>query len=252
MQIVDDELPQCFFLLGNDAHPALDAVVEDEMIQHDAVEVSTKNAQHHRLFIVDKGGRERHAHARKRHGLAQLHVQVLVHDLCHNIQPAGGCVAVEQNAQTHADHQNIAQHIQFLTIGHGAKIREQPLEKPQKYRQHHAGIHGFCSKLPAAGEKTDDEQHGIQHHSNSRKWQRHKIRKHDAKAGNTADGCVAGHQKKIDRRRNNGNGPGQDGRFLGNCRVVQLLVCHCCSSKLLFSAFSIPCFALAGKHRGAK
>ena len=124
MQVVDDELPQCLFLLGNDAHPALDAVVEDEMIQHDAIEVSTKNAQHNGLFIVDKGGRECHTHSRKRHRLAQLHVQVLVHDLCHDIQSAGGCVAVEQNAQTHADHQNVAQHIQLLTIGHGAKIRE--------------------------------------------------------------------------------------------------------------------------------
>ena len=124
VQVVDDELPQRLLLLGNDAHPALDAVIEDEMIQHDTIEVGTKNTQYYGLFIVDKGGRERHAHARKGHGLAQLHVQVLVHDLCHDIQPAGGCVAVEQNAQTHADHQNIAQHIQFLTIGHGTKIRE--------------------------------------------------------------------------------------------------------------------------------
>ena len=218
------------------------------MIQHHAIEVGTKNAQHNGLFIVDKGGRKRHAHSRKRHGLAQLHVQVLVHDLCHDIQSAGGCVAVEQNAQTHADHQNIAQHIQLLTACHGAKIREQPLKKPQKYRQHHAGIHGFCAKLPAAGEKTDDEQHGIQHHSNGRKRQRHKIRKHDAKAGNTADGCMAGRQKKIDRRRNDSDSSGQDSRLLGDCGVVQLLVCHCCSSKLLFSAFSIPCFAFIGKH----
>ena len=166
------------------------------MIQHDAVEVGAKNAQYYGLFIVDKGGRERHAHARKGHGLAQLHVQVLIHDLCHDIQPTGGCVAVEQDAQTHADHQNIAQHIQLLTARHGRKIRKQPFKQPQKHRQHHAGIHGFCAKLPAAGEKTDNEQHGIQHHGNGRKRQRHKIRKHDAKAGNAADGCVAGHQKK--------------------------------------------------------
>ena len=88
MQVVDDELPQRLFLLGNDAHPALDAVVEDEMIQHNAVEVSTKNAQHHGLFIVDKGSGKRHAHSRKGHGLAQFHVQILIHDLCHDIQPA--------------------------------------------------------------------------------------------------------------------------------------------------------------------
>lgn len=51
VQVVDDELPQRLFLLGNDAHPALDAVVEDEMIQHDAVEVGAKNAQDNGLFI---------------------------------------------------------------------------------------------------------------------------------------------------------------------------------------------------------
>ena len=39
MQVVDDELPQRLLLLGNDAHPALDAVIEDEMIQHHAIEV---------------------------------------------------------------------------------------------------------------------------------------------------------------------------------------------------------------------
>ena len=35
VQVIDDELPQRLLLLGNDAHPALDAVIEDEMVQHD-------------------------------------------------------------------------------------------------------------------------------------------------------------------------------------------------------------------------
>ena len=65
--------------------------------------------------------------------------------------------------------------IQFLTIGHGAKIREQPLEKPQKHRQHHARIDGLRSEFPPAGEKTDQQQDDVQNHRDRRQRQRHEI-----------------------------------------------------------------------------
>lgn len=166
------------------------------MVQHDAVEVSTEDTQHHGLFIVDQGRGKRHTHSRQRHGFSQFHVQVLVHDLCHDIQPAGGCIAVEQNTQPDADHQNIAQHVQLLTAGHRAELREQLFKQPQKHRQQHTGVYGLCAKFSAAGKEPDDEKHDVQDHRNDRQGQRHKIGQHDAKAGNAADGCMARHQKK--------------------------------------------------------
>ena len=95
------------------------------MIQHDAVEISAQNAQDHRFLIIDQRCGKRYAHPRQRHGFSQFHVQVLVHDFRHDIQPAGGRVAVEQNAQPDADHQDIAHHVQLLTASHRASLREQ-------------------------------------------------------------------------------------------------------------------------------
>ena len=45
VQLVDDELPQRFFLFGDDADAALLVVVKNEMIQNDAVEIRAENTQ---------------------------------------------------------------------------------------------------------------------------------------------------------------------------------------------------------------
>ena len=117
VQVVDDELAERFLLFGDDADAALFVVVKNEMVQNNAVEIRAEDAQHHGLLVVDQRCRQRHAHAGQRHGPAQLHAQVFVQDLCHDIQPAGRRVAVEQDAQADADHQNVAQHVQLLAAG---------------------------------------------------------------------------------------------------------------------------------------
>ena len=38
-------------------------IVKNEMIQNDSVKICAKDAQNHRLFIVNQGSRKRHAHA---------------------------------------------------------------------------------------------------------------------------------------------------------------------------------------------
>ena len=130
VQLIDDELAQRFLLFGDDADAALLVVVENEMVQNDAVEIRAEDTQNHGFLVVDKRGGQRHAHTGQRHGPAQIHAQVFVQDLRHDIQPAGRRVPVEENAQADADDQNVAEHVQLLTAGHGFKIRENKLKKP--------------------------------------------------------------------------------------------------------------------------
>ena len=70
VQVMEDELTQRLLFFGDDADAAFDAVIKDEMVQHDAVEVSTEDTQHHGLFIVDQGRGKRHTHSRQRHGFS--------------------------------------------------------------------------------------------------------------------------------------------------------------------------------------
>ena len=94
------------------------------MIQNDAVEIRAENTQNDGFLIIDERRGQRDAHTGQGHGPAQIHAQVFIQDLCHDIQPTGRGVPVKENAQADADHQNVAKHIQLLTVGHRAKIRE--------------------------------------------------------------------------------------------------------------------------------
>ena len=78
VQVVDDKLPEFFFLLGDDADAALFVVVENKVVQNNAVKIGTEDAQNHGFLVVDKRGRKRHTHACQRHGSSQLHVQIFV------------------------------------------------------------------------------------------------------------------------------------------------------------------------------
>ena len=54
-----------------------------------------KHTQYHCLFIVHKCRRQRHTHPGQRHRFSQIHVQIFVHNLRHNIQPARRCIAIK-------------------------------------------------------------------------------------------------------------------------------------------------------------
>ena len=102
-----------------------------------------------------------------------------------------------------------------------------PLQQGEKERQQDAGVDGLGAKLPPAGQKADDEQHDIQDHCDGRQRQWHKVCQHDAKARDAADRGVARNQKEVDRRRNDRNRPGQDGKLLhGGKRGSVFFVCH--------------------------
>ena len=175
VQVVDDEPAEFLLLLGDDADAALFVVVKDEMVQNDAVKIRAEDAQDYCLRIIDQRCRQRHAHAGQRHGLAELDAQVFVQDLRHDIQPAGRRVAIKEDAEANTHHQNVAQHVERLAARQRREIREQPLKKPQKHRQHHARIDGLRSEFPPAGEKADQQQDDVQNHRDRRQRQRHEI-----------------------------------------------------------------------------
>ena len=150
-------------------------MVKDKMIQNDSVEVCSQNTQHHCFLIIYKRCGKSHTHTGKRHCFSQFHVEIFVHDLCHNIQSARGCISVKKNAQSYADDQDIAENIQLLTIGHGTEIRKNLFEQTKKQRKHDAGINSLYTKLFTAGKKTDDQQYHIQDHRDRRKRKRHKV-----------------------------------------------------------------------------
>ena len=102
-------------------------------------------------------------------------MQIFVHDLCNDVQTAGGCISVKKNAQSYADDQDIAENIQLLTVGHGTEIRKNLFEQTKKQRKHDAGINSLYTKLFTAGKKTDDQQYHIQDHRDRRKRKRHKV-----------------------------------------------------------------------------
>ena len=102
-------------------------------------------------------------------------MQIFVHDLCYNVQSPGGSISVKKNAQSNADNQDIAENIQFLTVGHRAKIREDFFKKPQKNRKHDTGVDGFYPEFPSTGKEADDQKNYIQDHGDGRQRQWYKV-----------------------------------------------------------------------------
>ena len=93
-------------------------------------------------------------------------MQIFVHNLCHDVQSAGRCISVKKNTQTYADYQNVAEHIQFLTVGHGTKIRKYFFKKADKQWQNNTCVNRFYAKFTSTGEEANDQKHNIQDHGN--------------------------------------------------------------------------------------
>ena len=88
VQVVDDKLPQLLFLLRDNADAPFDVIIKNKMIQNDSVKLRSQNTQNYCLLIVDKRRGKCHAHTGKGHGFSKLHVEILIHDLRHDIQSA--------------------------------------------------------------------------------------------------------------------------------------------------------------------
>ena len=181
MQFFNNEPAKFFFFFCDNTYPSLNIVVKNKMIQHKAVKIGSKNTQHNRFLIIHQCCGKSHAHSGQGHCLSQFHVEILIHDLCHNIQPAGGCISIKKNTKSHTDHQDIGKHIQLLAAGHRTHIRKYPLKQTNKYRQHNACINRFYSKLSSTGDKTYDQKYHIQNHSNCRQGKWYKIGQHNSK-----------------------------------------------------------------------
>ena len=201
MQIVQNKRNDLVQLLGDHADPALDVEAENEMIHHDAAKVGAQNAEHHRFGIVAQRGSQSHRDTGNGHGFSHIHLQILVHDFCHNIQATGGGILGEQNGKTHAHQQNIADHIQQRILGNGLKIRKQQFKYTQNQRHQHGAIYRFDAKFRPHQQKADDQQTDIHDHGNGGNRQRNKVAQHHSQRSAAAHGNMAGQHKKVHRRR---------------------------------------------------
>ena len=129
-QGMDNPVADLLLLIpGYDADSSLPVLPKDEMSQHHTVQICSEDAQYHRLLVIDQRRAQGYQHAAEAHSPAEIHVQVSVHDLCHNVQPSRGGVPIEQNAQPDAHYKDIAGHIQGRIPGKGTVIRQQKLEQ---------------------------------------------------------------------------------------------------------------------------
>ena len=67
VQLMDNEVSKLFFFFCDDAYTTFDIVVEDKVIEHDTVEVSSEDTQDNGLFVIDKRGRKSYTHAGEGH-----------------------------------------------------------------------------------------------------------------------------------------------------------------------------------------
>ena len=88
-------------------------------------------------------------------------MQIFVHNFGNNIQSARRGISIEQNCKSDADDQYITEHVKFLAVGHGAKIRKNLFKKPQKQWKHNACIDSFCSEFPTARKESDNQKYYI-------------------------------------------------------------------------------------------
>ena len=186
VQIMKNKISEFFFMFCNNAHSPLDILSKNKVIQKKSVKIGTKNAENNRLFIIHKRCRKSYAHPGKRYGLSKLHMQIFIHNLCHNIQSPGGCIPVKKNTATCARSQNVADYIQLLASGHGLISRKSFFIYSQKNRKHNACIYGFYSKFFSTGQKTNNQKHHIHNHGNCGKRQRYKVGQYNSQSGNAA------------------------------------------------------------------
>ena len=184
--------------VGQNADSALDVQSEDKMIYKQSAEIGGKHTDDHDFFVIEEGRRESNQHSGSRHSLAQLHAKIFVHQLCHNIQTAGGCITGKYKGQTNADNQNITDSIQQGILGNGLKSRKQNLIHTQKSRKQHGGIYRLYTKLRSDQKKTDDQKAHIQKEGNNRNRERNQIAQNHSQSGCAADRKIAGDHKEID------------------------------------------------------
>ena len=192
---------------------AMESIAENEIIQGDAAKIRAQDTEYHSLLVIAEGRAQGHQDAGGGHRLAQLHSQELVHQLRHDVQTAGGGIGGEQLAQTHADHQDVADDVDQRIPGQGLKIREQPLKDADGSRQQHGTVDGFHTKLRTDQKKADGQKAHVHDHGDQRCRQGDKLTDDQRQTGGTAHRHMAGVHKEVDSSSDNDGADGDVEKF---------------------------------------
>ena len=146
LEILDHIAAEFIVVFGDHAHPDLSGELIDKVVQHETAEVGRQSTDDHGLKIVGEiGARDRH-HAGDDDRLAEIQMEIFVHDLRDNIETAGCRVGVEEDRLSETDHNDHTNYIQGDVPRRRARIREGGFKYEEKYREQDGDKDDLCPK----------------------------------------------------------------------------------------------------------
>lgn len=230
----DNIFPDLFVVLADDADPFAAVQTRHKVVYYQAIEPSTQDADDHQTEGIDKEGRAADYHPRDGHRQTEIEMQILIHYLRQDIQPARGCVDTKQNRLRGAEYQHEAQQIKPHVSHHGsATLSEQLLvgadllPKLHKRSQHQRCIGRLHPELLAYQQVSQHEQDCIDHQHHSRHLHVHTgvfkdSANHNGQSRDTAHHQLARHQKIVHGRSGNHHRNGDNQNLLPEFQGAKL------------------------------
>ena len=214
VQRVQNIINDIIQIFGNDANSALDIDTENEMIHDHTAKVCTQQAENDSLAIIAKCGGQSHGNTGIGHCLTQINSQVFVQDLCDDVQATGRCVPGEQNCQTDAYHQNIADHIQQRILGDGLEVGEDPFKDTHDQRHQNGAVDRLGAKLRTNENEANDQKTYVHDQGDGGNRERNEVAQHHSQSGTAAHGNVAWQHKEEYSCGDDGGAYRDDGKLL--------------------------------------
>jgi len=184
-KVVDDRLR---VLLRDYADAALDVETEDESVNDHTAAICTEHAEHDGFSVIADRGREGNNQARDRNCCAELHFEVLVHDLCDDVESARRGIDGKQNCHCKTDDKEVADHIKEGILGQRLEIGENNLKYAKGSGHKDGGIDRFCSEFGSDEQKSHRQKDDIQRKRDHRDGQGDEVREHHCKCRSASDG----------------------------------------------------------------
>ena len=213
VEIVENELADLFKFRRQNTDLALEIQTKDKVIHDQTAEIGGQNTEYHSLLVIAEGRGKGYQHTGQGDGLTDFHVKKFVHQLCHNVQTAGGCVAGEKNGLTDADDQNIADNIQKRIAGNGQVVGKQNFQQTQEARHNQRSINGFYAELGPDQKIADNQQNSVDRKGDHGNGKGKEIAEYQSQCRYAAHGDLAGKHEKVHRNCHDGRTGGECQKF---------------------------------------
>ena len=226
VQVIEYKTTDLIELGGQDADAALNVVAEDEIVEDDAVEVSTEDTERNDLQIGNEVGHQRNDQTAGCDRLAQIDTQVLIEQLADDIQTAGGGVDIEQRCLAEAHQKQMAQNILEGVADNRLEIGQQDLVNTKEHRQDQGGVDRLDTKTGSQTEETCNQKHSVDRKRDQRdgdRAARHLTEDH-GKTGHATDGNSTGDHKDVERETQECGCEGDDNKFFNNCELFHRIL----------------------------